>query len=63
MLVLHGVYNNGKIKIEEKDLPKIKTKVEIRLPDIKKDRGFRSISRIQVDLSHFHFDRDEANAR
>ena len=32
MLVLHGIYDNGKIEIEEKDLPKVKAKVKIQFP-------------------------------
>lgn len=28
-MVLHGIYENGKIEITEKDLPLIKAKVEI----------------------------------
>ncbi len=33
MIILHGVYDNGKIMIEEKDLPKLKSKVEIKILD------------------------------
>ncbi len=29
MLVLHGIYDNGKVEITDKDLPEIKTAVEI----------------------------------
>jgi len=29
MITLHGIYDNGRIIIEEKELPKIKAKVEI----------------------------------
>ena len=31
MLVLHGIYDNGKVEILEKDLPEIKAEVEIHL--------------------------------
>ncbi len=30
-MILHGVYDNGKITITEKDLPKVKVNVEIIL--------------------------------
>jgi hypothetical protein len=29
-MVLHGIYDKGKIRIDEKDLPDIKTPVEIK---------------------------------
>jgi len=31
MLILHGIYDHGKIDINEKELPDIKTEVEIKL--------------------------------
>ncbi len=31
MLVLHGIYDNGKVEIEEKDLPEGKASFEIKL--------------------------------
>ncbi len=30
-MVLHGIYENGKIKIKEKKLPKIRAEVEIKI--------------------------------
>jgi len=32
-MILHGIYNNGVIDILEKDIPRIKTSVEIILKD------------------------------
>ena len=34
-MILHGIYDKGKIKITNKNLPKIKTRVEIYLEDVK----------------------------
>ncbi|OHD53576.1 MAG: hypothetical protein A2Y33_06545 [Spirochaetes bacterium GWF1_51_8] len=31
MIILHGTYDNGKIEIREKDLPNVKSEVEISL--------------------------------
>ena len=33
-MILHGVYDNGNITIEEKNLPDVTAKVEILFPDI-----------------------------
>jgi len=32
-MILHGIYDNGKIMINEKCIPRIKTTVEIHIPD------------------------------
>ncbi|OHD56411.1 MAG: hypothetical protein A2Y33_15590 [Spirochaetes bacterium GWF1_51_8] len=31
MIILHGIYNKGKIEIEEKDVPMIEAEVEIKI--------------------------------
>ena len=31
MIILHGIYDNGKIVLEEKDLPMIKAEAEIKI--------------------------------
>ncbi|OHD53623.1 MAG: hypothetical protein A2Y33_06795 [Spirochaetes bacterium GWF1_51_8] len=31
-MILHGIYENGKIELQEKDLPKIRIEIEIQLP-------------------------------
>ena len=38
MIILHGVYDNGKIEIKEKNLPQIRTEIEIALPQEKNVR-------------------------
>ena len=37
MLILHGSYDHGKIEINEKNLPQIKTDIEIILPEPSSD--------------------------
>lgn len=34
-MILHGFYDNGKITIDEKHLPNIKSKIEIKILDEK----------------------------
>ncbi|NPV01205.1 MAG: hypothetical protein HPY53_07465 [Brevinematales bacterium] len=31
-MILHGIYDNGKIEIKEKNLPNIRLEIEINLP-------------------------------
>jgi hypothetical protein len=31
-MILHGIYDNGRIEILEKDLPNIRAEIEIQLP-------------------------------
>jgi hypothetical protein len=63
MLVLHGTYENGRVEILEKDLPRIKANVEIKIiPEIKK-RKFNSISKLKINTKKYKFSRDEANER
>ena len=44
-MILHGIYNNGQITILDKNLPKIKTEVEIK---IKNKPWQRKVKRIKV---------------
>ncbi len=37
-MILHGTYNNGKITIDEKKLPHVKAKVEIKIIDELKEQ-------------------------
>ncbi|OHD55504.1 MAG: hypothetical protein A2Y33_11890 [Spirochaetes bacterium GWF1_51_8] len=60
---LHGTYDNGKIELHDKNLPKIKTEVEIVIVEKDIKRGFPSTASIKLDTSKFKFDREEANAR
>ena len=45
MLILHGIYDNGKIEILDKDLPMIKGDVEIK---IKQKSWKRKIEPVEV---------------
>jgi hypothetical protein len=55
MITLHGIYNNGKIEIKEKDLPKMKVEIEIVLPEKpeKRDRikEFEKLNRKMAALN------------
>ncbi len=41
MLVLHGIYNNGKIELLDKNLPHIKAKAEIKITDNSNQTGIK----------------------
>jgi hypothetical protein len=38
MIILHGIYDNGKVEIREKDLPKMRVEIEITLPEKQEKR-------------------------
>ncbi len=53
MLILHGIYDNGRIEIEEKDLPKGKAKIKVILEDEKPsflDLPARGMWKNRVDM-------------
>ena len=50
MIILHGVYDNGKIKITEKKLPKIKAKVNIQIIEEQK-----KINKSKISLGTYNF--------
>jgi hypothetical protein len=63
MIILHGTYDSGKIEIKEKNLPQIKTDVDIVFPETSVENLFPSVSQIKLDTAKFKFDREKANAR
>ena len=46
-MILHGIYDHGKIKIIEKDIPQIKTEIEIIFKEPKKSWQ-RKVKRIKI---------------
>lgn len=64
MLVLHGIYDHGQIQILDKDLPDIRTEVEILILEKNSpmNKKFRSLEKIKISKD-FHFSRDELNER
>jgi hypothetical protein len=50
MIVLHGIYDHGKIKITDKNLPQIKTKVEIVIPEETPKNSHREKNKILFDF-------------
>ncbi|NPV02064.1 MAG: hypothetical protein HPY53_11860 [Brevinematales bacterium] len=63
MIILHGTYDSGKIEIKEKNLPQIKTEVDIVFPEDSVENLFPSVGQIELDTTEFKFDREKANAR
>ncbi|NPV02225.1 MAG: hypothetical protein HPY53_12690 [Brevinematales bacterium] len=55
MIILHGIYDNGKVEIREKDLPKMRVEIEITLPEEREKRDmakeFESIHRKMTALN------------
>ncbi|MDX1959147.1 MAG: hypothetical protein SFU98_11280 [Leptospiraceae bacterium] len=49
MIVLHGIYENGKVTITDKDLPDIKAEVEII---IRKKSWQRKVVRVKTTGKH-----------
>jgi hypothetical protein len=45
MIILHGIYDNGKVEITDRNLPNIRAEIEII---IKKKSWQRKISRIRL---------------
>lgn len=43
-MILHGIYDNGNIRILDKDLPKIKTEVEIIIKDNPFHRDIKKVT-------------------
>lgn len=58
MITLHGTYDNGKVILEEKDLPRIKAKARIEILDEKKDK--QPVHLGKYNLGGFY---DEKNVR
>ncbi len=55
MIILHGIYDHGKVRITDKDLPNIRACVEIRLDSQQPgapDPGIKDI------LGKYHFGKD-----
>ena len=46
-MILHRIYNNGKIKILDKNLPKLKIEVEIRIKNKPWQRKIRRIKLVK----------------
>jgi hypothetical protein len=68
MLILHGIYDNGKVEITDDKKPAAKQEVQILLNiDKKKTKSSKNLrsffNDFQLDLSHFKFNREEANER
>ena len=61
-MILHGIYNNGRIKIKEKKLPKIKTEVDIILPEIvneeKKEQLLKLAGTLKSDINGLTYQRE-----
>lgn len=46
-MILHGIYENGKIEIKEKDLPNIRAEIEIELPiSIRRESSYKKAMEI-----------------
>ena len=53
MIILHGVYDHGKIEIKEKDLPDIKADVEISIPDTGKKSELKKLFQVSREKNLF----------
>ena len=47
-MILHGIYDHGKIKIIEKDIPQIKTEIEIIFKETEKSWQ-RKVKRVKIN--------------
>jgi hypothetical protein len=69
MIILHGIYDNGKIELTDEEKPQVRQEVQVILntdnsEEFEKGKDLRSFfDQFQLDLSHFKFDREEANER
>lgn len=69
MMILHGIYDNGKIELLDKNLPKIKKDVNIllnidRIEESNSSQGLTDFfNRYHYDMKGFKFNREEANER
>ena len=69
MLILHGIYDNGKVEVIDKKFPHIKKEVKIILTEditqtSQKNNGlYQFFSRFNYDLKNFKFNREKANER
>ena len=69
MIILHGIYDNGKIELTDKEKPQLRQEVQVILNTgtFNKSRSGENLrsffSQFQFDLSHFKFNREEANER
>ena len=48
MITLHGTYDNGKVILDEKDLPKIKAKVRVEILDETKEKNQRQLGKYNL---------------
>lgn len=58
-MILHGIYDNGKIEILEKDLPQIRAKVDIVLEEEKARKLPKEMTEPVKVNEYIRFNRDE----
>ncbi|NPV01264.1 MAG: hypothetical protein HPY53_07770 [Brevinematales bacterium] len=69
MIILHGIYDNGKIELTDKEKPQGRQEVQVILNTGSSNESHSSenlrsfFNQFQFDLSHFKFNREEANER
>ncbi|OHD57610.1 MAG: hypothetical protein A2Y33_06130 [Spirochaetes bacterium GWF1_51_8] len=69
MIILHGIYDNGKVVLTDQEKPNIRQEIQIILnPESSDDSEKKSdismfFNRFHKDLTCFKFDRNDANER